>query len=284
VTPPAAEKKEMKDEVALPLAPQHRERFLPVGLVVTGSPGLAAPAWVKRSLARATGIDNPGSGEAARGVLGTAAGGYPPGYAAAAIVMGYLCYLPVGATVGYFNGKAAEKNWQPCVEGLRQELQQMAPGDELRRELKDTLSKYCLVAPVLLAGETPGPDLRRLGIKSLLTVELQRVDLREAVPRGTFFVEMGLRAVVKEVAQGNSLIYQKDLVYANLRPLEKPAGAPVFASSAARGMEAYCGEEGRDVFRQEVATGIRFLVEKLLLDLGLWNDAAVKQRLLSYRP
>jgi len=275
VTKAAPGQPEEKTPVTLPLAPKSRERMLPVGLVVTGSPLLASPAWLKRSLARATGIGNPGSGEVARGVLAGASGGYPPGYAGAAIVMGYLCYLPVGATVGYLSGKAAEKNWQPCIEGLRQELQQMAPAEELRRELKDTLTKYCRVPRVVLAGETPGPDLARQGLKSLLEVELQRVELREALPRGTFFVEVGLRAAVKDVSHGNDPIYQTDLVYANAQPLEKPPGARVYASSPGRRMEAYCGEEGRRVFREEVATGIRFLVEKLLLDLGLWGETAM---------
>lgn len=253
-----------------PLARPNRDQLLPLGLAVAGSPQLKSPAWVKRSLGRATGIGNPGT-EGLPVALMQAGGDSLGGYAGAGIIMGYLLYLPVGATIGYFHGKAAAKTRAPCIEGLRLELQEMAPVAELERQLQDTLAKYLPTAPVSLAGESPIPTMDRQGIKSLLNVALERVEIKEAVPRGTFFVEVALTAQLRDRIRGKTPLFQTTLVYGNLQPLVPPQGTRVPASSPGRKLEAYCGQEGRRIFRAEVVKGLRFLVDRLALDLGLWG-------------
>jgi hypothetical protein len=256
---------------ASPLAPSTRTAFLPLGLVVTvRTQEVESPNWVTRGLSRTTGIGQPGFGEAAGGLLKASAGG--GGYLGASIVMGYLMYLPVGAAIGAIAGTSAAHKWQPCLDELTRELRDLEASALLSRELADTLGKYCSVPPQLLApdaGQEPPADRREL--KSLLKAEISRIAIRESRDRGTFCVEVALKARLEEV-NSQKVVYDRVLVYSAISPLQREAGeVQALKPSTCRKMDEYCGAAGRQVFREEVAAGLRALVDSLLDDLGLFS-------------
>lgn len=253
-----------------PLAPSTRTAFLPMGVVVSGTNEVESPNWVTRGLSRTTGI-GPGFGQAAGSILQASAGGLG-GYAGAGIVMGYLMYLPVGAAIGAIAGTSASHKWQPCLDELTRELRDLEAFALLSRELADTLGKYCPVPPQLLAPDAgQEPPAARRELKSLLKAEISRIAIRECRPRGFFCVEVALKAQLQDIAS-QKVSYDRVLVYSAISPLQRQAGeVQALKPSPCRKMEEYCGAAGRQVFREEVATGLRSLVDKLLDDLGLFS-------------
>jgi hypothetical protein len=110
-------------------------------------------------------------------------------------------------------------------------------------------------------------------LKTLLQAEIQRVQLRECQERGSFCIELALRARLWE-AKKHTLLQEKVLLYSNLHPYRtysetRPYEVATWASSPCRQMEVYCGPEGNQVLRQEIAAGIDSLGERLCFELGL---------------
>jgi hypothetical protein len=250
--------------VSSPLAPGTRKAYLPLGLVVTGAPVLGSPDWAQRSMKRAVGFM---SDDAVRGLADGGVVGWT-------LLSAYVAYLPVGLAAGALAGELAAKKWQPCLEGLTRELQKLDAPALLARELAETLDKYSQVLPVVLSGEgDKGRQASRRGLKSLLRAEISRVNLRECRQRGNFAVEVALKARLEDLT-GQKVFFYQTLVYTAVEPLERVAGEiQTFAPSPCRKMSAYCGPEGCQVFRDEVARGIRYLNDKLLFDLGLWSGS-----------
>jgi hypothetical protein len=116
-------------------------------------------------------------------------------------------------------------------------------------------------------------EAARHGLKTLLQAEIQRVQLRECQERGSFCIELALRARLLE-AKKHTLLQEKVLLYSNLHPYRtyfetRPYEVATWASSPCRQMEVYCGPEGNQVLRQEIAAGIDSLGERLCFELGL---------------
>jgi hypothetical protein len=245
------------DEAA---AASQRPAIFPMGYVTTaGTKDLASPEWVKRSVRRAV---VPEAAELAAGLLQVPGGGL---FAAA-----YVAYLPVGLIVGAIAGKSAEKKYQPCVQDLAQEIKENDPTVALQSKLDERLKKFPAAKTVALPPEgEPLQVASRQGLKSLLQVEVQRIQIRECQERGSFCVEVGIRARLWKIPD-KSLYLDKALVYTGIRPYERlPAEIQVPVPSPCRKMERYCGPEGKQIFREEIAAAIPNLVERLLNEVGM---------------
>ncbi len=106
-------------------------------------------------------------------------------------------------------------------------------------------------------------------LKSLLQVEVQRIQIRECQERGSFCVEVAIRARLWTIPGYNQYL-DKVLVYTGSSPSDRIfSEIQVPAPSPCRKMEAYCGPQGRQVFREEIAAAISNLVDQLLIEVGL---------------
>ena len=255
------------------MLPASSQNWFPMGLVTAGAKEMGSPDWVKRGIQRTTGL------------IGTV----PADQIVAGIVdaqwigLAYLLYLPVGISLGAISGKAAEKKWQPCLQRLSREIQQMDPTRLLRQELQREIKKYSPVPP--LEFETTGISSQegtRRNLRSLLKVEVQRILMRESRERGTFSLEIAIKASLSEMPR-DSVVYNAELVYTNLDPVTCTGKtAPIGATSTlklspCRNMETYCGPEGVKILQEELSHGIHYLVEKLLLELGFFTHTDFKQ-------
>jgi hypothetical protein len=186
-----------------PVAASQRPVIFPMGYVTTaGTKDLGSPDWTRRGIARTTGIGTVPAGEVIKGILDAQWFG-----------IAYLLYLPVGATIGAISGKTAEKKWQPCLQELAKEIKENDPTVALQRKLDERLKKFPAAKTVALQPEgEPLQVASRQGLKSLLQVEVQRIQIRECEERGSFCVEMGIRARLWKIPD-KSLYLDKALVY-----------------------------------------------------------------------
>ena len=238
--------------------------IFPMGYVTSaGTKDLVSPKLVKRSMGR---YAAPKVAEAAAGLMGVPV----LNYLAAAAATAYVAYLPVGLIVGAIAGKSAEKKWQPCLQELAQEIKENDPAAALQSKLDERLKKFHAARTVALPPEgDPFQVSGQRGLKSLLQVEVQRIQIRECQERGSFCVEVAIRARLWKIPD-KSLYLDKALVYTGTSPYERlPSESQVPAYSPCRKMEAYCGPQGRQIFREEIAAAIPNLVERLLSEVGL---------------
>ncbi len=245
------------DEAA---AASQRPAIFPMGYVTSaGTKDLVSPDWTKRGIARTTGIGTVPADKMIKGILDAQWFG-----------IAYLLYLPVGATIGAISGKAAEKKWQPCLQELAQEIKENDPTAALQKKLDEELKKFHGSNTIALPPEgDPFQVSGQRGLKSLLQVEVQRIQIRECQERGSFCVEVAIRARLFKIPD-KSLYLDKALVYTGTSPYELISSeSQVPASSPCRKMEAYCGPQGRQIFREEIAAAIPNLVERLLSEVGL---------------
>ena len=249
-----------------PVAVSQRPAIFPMGYVTgAGTKDLVSPEWVKRSIGRAAALDT-GTAELAAGLMGVPV----LNYAGVAIATAYVAYLPVGLLVGAIAGKSAEKKWQPCLQELAQEIKENDPTAALQRKLGEELKKFHDSKTVALPPE--GEAFKGSGpreLKSLLQIEAQRIQIRECSERGSFCVEVAIRVRLWTIP-GYSQYLDKVLVYTGTRLYERiPSEIQVPGSSPCRKMDAYCGPQGRQIFREEIAAAIPNLVERLLIEVGL---------------
>jgi hypothetical protein len=242
------------------VAASQRQDIFPMGYVTTaGTKDLVSPDWVKRGLARAHWMPD----ETLKGLVGATQVG-------AGLVTAYMIYLPVGLVVGAIAGKSAAKQWQPCLQELARKIKENDPTAALQRKLHEELKKFHDSKTVAVPPEGDpfrGPGQR--GLKSLLQVEVQRIQIRECQERGSFCVEVAIRARLWKIPD-KSLYLDKALVYTGTRPYERiPSEIQVPGSSPCRKMEDYCGPQGKQIFREEIAAAIPNLVERLLIEVGL---------------
>ena len=246
------------------VAVTQRPTIFPMGYVTgAGTKDLVSPEWVKRSIGRAAA---PQTAVLAAGLMGVPVLNYAGAFIAAA----YVAYLPVGLVVGAIAGKSAEKKWQPCLQELAQEIKENNPTPALQRKLNEELKKFPAFKTVALPPEgDPFQVASRQGLKSLLQVEVHRIQIRECSERGSFCVEVGIRARLWKIPD-RSLYLDKALVYTGTSLYERmPSEIQVPGSSPCRKMEAYCGPQGRQIFREEIAAAIPNLVERLFIEVGL---------------
>ena len=245
------------------VAVSQRPTIFPMGYITSaGTKDLGSPEWVKRSIGRAAGTT--GTAELAAGLMGV------PGlnYAGALIAAAYVAYLPVGLIAGAIAGKSAEKKWQPCLQELAQEIKENDPTAALQRKLNEELKKFHDSKTVALPPEgDPFQGSGQRGLKSLLQVEVQRIQIRECSERGSFCVEVAIRARLWKIP-GYSLYLDKVLVYTGTSLYERiPSEIQVPGSSPCRKMEGYCGPQGKQIFREEIAAAIPNLVDQLLSEV-----------------
>jgi hypothetical protein len=244
------------------MAQTTRRLLFPMGLMTAATKDMVSPDWMKRGIARTTGLGTVPGDQLARGILDWQW-----------IGMAYLLYLPVGAAIGAISGKVAESKWRPCLAGLSKEIAKIEPAAMLSQKLIQELTKYGGSQPVALPPGDFYREAARHGLKTLLQAEIQRIQLRECQEQGSFCVELVLRARLWE-ANNHALLQEKILLYSNLHPYRtyskaRPYEVATWASSPCRQMDIYCGPEGSQVLRQEIAAGLDSLVERLCFELGL---------------
>jgi hypothetical protein len=249
-----------------PVAVSQKPAIFPMGYITgAGTKDLGSPEWVKRGIKRGAALDS-GTAEIAAGLMGV------PGlnYAGALIGAAYVAYLPVGLIAGAIAGKSAERKWQPCIQELAQEIKENDPTAALQRKLGEELKKFPDSKTVALPPE--GEAFKGSGpreLRSLLQVEVQRIQIRECSERGSFCVEVAIRARLWTIP-GYSQYLDEVLVYTGTSLYERlPSEIQVPGSSPCRKMEAYCGPQGRQIFREEIDAAIPNLVEQLLTEVGL---------------
>jgi hypothetical protein len=237
--------------------------IFPMGYVTSaGTKDLVSPKLVKRSMGR---YAAPKVAETAAVLMGV------PGvnYLAFAAATAWVAYLPVGLIVGAIAGKSAEKKWQPCLQELAQEIKEIDPAAALQSKLDERLKKFHAAKTVALPPEgDPFQVAGQQGLKSLLQVEVQRLQIRECQER-TFCVEVAIRARLWKLPD-KSLYLDKALAYTGTRPDEPlPSEIQVPYPFPCRTMEDYCGPSGRQIFREEIAAANSNLVHQLLTEVGL---------------
>ena len=253
--------------------PASSRNWFPMGLATSGTKEMGAPDWVIRGVQRTTGLS--GAVPADQLVTGIAQSQW--------IGLAYLLYLPVGVSLGAICGKKAEKKWQPCLQRLAREIQQSDPTKLLRQELQGELSKFSPMPP--LGFESPGvpsQEVTRRNLRSILEVEVTRILMRESRERGTFSLEIALKASLSELP-GKSAVYEAELVYTNPDPViytgktPQNKAAATLKISPCRNLATYCGPEGGKILQEDLLHGIHYLVERLLWELGFFAQTEHKQ-------
>jgi hypothetical protein len=242
--------------------PQTKAIF-PLAYVTTSTRILKRPAWVKDSVKGTTGIGTWMDGDSLAGLstateLGTAA------------AFAYVAYVPVAAAVGTIVGKNAEKKWRPCLEELSREIGEVDPASALQKKLGEELHKFHGATTVALPpGSGSFQTAAQQGAKSFLQAEIQGIQLRQCLERGSFCLWVTLRAQLWGVPE-KSLYLDKVLVYtSSLTPKVLPPEILVLGASPCRKMADYCGALGKQRFREELALAIDNLAKRLSWEMGL---------------
>ncbi|MEE9246009.1 MAG: hypothetical protein V3U63_07385 [Gemmatimonadota bacterium] len=253
-----------------PVKPALLHDLKPVTLATAGREELVSPDWWKRSAKRFLGwySESPVSGSGCAG-----------GYGCAAALMLYLAYLPFGAAIAGADASSAESKWGPCMQNLAQQLRELDPMAQLHRRLKEKLGRHGVSVAGGLANRADlAPVAAREGFKSVLQVEIQRVQMRECEERGAFCLEVAVRARLMDV-RTNQPVYDTVFVYSN--PSRRGVGRSTLpadyeflptAFAKCREMAAYCGESGRKLFKQELARALDLLVDSILPETASVGD------------
>jgi hypothetical protein len=181
-----------------------------------------------------------------------------------AIATAYVAYLPVGAAVGAVAGKNTERRWQPCIQELSREIGEVDPANVLQRKLGEGLNKFHGDTTVALSpGGDPFQTAAQRGAKSLLQADIQSVQLKQCLEQGSFCLQVSLRARLWKVPE-KSLFMDKALVYTS--------------SSSPHKMADYCGEPGKQLFREDLAKAIDNLTNQLCGEIGSFPHAGIKNK------
>ena len=182
----------------------------PIGLVVQHQDKLETPPWISRGMSRFTGIGNPGRVYTPpQSFCNTKA----CGEAAAGVVTLYSMYLPLGSIMGAIYGKYTETKWQPCMNSIRKEIYDYDFASNFSATLNKTFSSRKLHGPSLFKYDhDPLEEAEKLGYKSIIKAEIQRIQLRECSSNGNFCVEIEFHFSVINVKNKQTL-YSKTLLY-----------------------------------------------------------------------
>ena len=107
------------------------------------------------------------------------------------------------------------------------------------------------------------PDGRASGSKSFLQAEIQRIQLKHCQERGSFCLQVSLRGRLWKAPE-KSLFMDKVLDYTS--------------SLSPHKMEDYCGEQGKQIIRKELAKAIDNLAELLFLEISSFPRADIKNK------
>jgi hypothetical protein len=253
-----------KHEVAE--AASKRQAIFPMGYCSTSTRDVVSPSLVKESVKRATGI---GTWMEPETIQGFVAASQITWGASLVPIMAYVAYLPGAAAVGAIVGKSAEKKWQPCLQELVREIGEIDPASALQRKLSEELDRFRDAKTMGLPPGDPTQTATQRGLKSFLQAAIQRIEIKECQERRSFCLQVSLRAQLWKLPEKTS-VYDKVLVYtSSLTPKLQPSEVMVLGPSPCRRMEDYCGAQGKQLFREEIAAAIDSLVKRLSLEMGL---------------
>jgi hypothetical protein len=185
-------------------------------------------------------------------------------------IIAYAAYVPGAAAVGAIVGKSAEKKWQPCLQELAPEIGEIDPAAALQRKLAEELSKFRDSKTVALPLEgDPFQTAAQRGLKSFLQAEIQRIEIKECQEKRSFCLQVSLRAQLWKVPE-KSLYLDKVLIYTSSLPRKfQPSEVWILGTSPCRKMTDYCGAQGKQLFREEMAAAIDNLVKRLSVEMNL---------------
>jgi hypothetical protein len=197
----------------------------------------------------------------------------------AAVACAYVAYLPVGAAVGVVAGKNAARKWQPCLQELSMEIGEVDPASTLQRKLGEELNKFQGGTTVPLSpGGNPFVTAAQQGTKSFLQAEIQRIQIKQCHDWGSFCLQVSLRARLWKVPE-KSLFMDKILVYtSSVSSKLKPSEVMVLGTAPCRKMEDFCGAQGKQIFREDLAIAIDNLAKRLYSEIGSFPRADIKNR------
>lgn len=246
------------------------QAIFPLAYVTTGTRDLASPEWVKESVKGTTGVGTWGND------LASLVGATQIG---AAVAFAYVAYLPVGAAVGAVAGKNTERRWQTCLQELSREVGEVDPASTLQRKLGEELHKsHGDTTEALPPGGDPFQMAAQRGAKSFLQAEIQRIQLKHCLERGSICLLVSLRAQLWKVPE-KSLFMDKVLVYTSSEASKlKPSEVMIPGTAPYRRMEDYCGASGKQLFREDFANAIDNLAKRLYRELGSFPHADIKNR------
>jgi hypothetical protein len=180
----------------------------------------------------------------------------------------FLAYAPVGLLVGSIGGAHSTGKWQPCMDRLAEDLKGFDPAGELSRRLTDLLRNRGLGNSVVPEGAEDFKETsRRLGVKTILPVEILRVSFRECPESWTFSPEVVIRARLVDESTGTTL-REGVFAYGSEKWPKPPYVTGLTPSPACRPIENYC-EEGAPVkMKEELSRAIGLTVEDIV---GQWN-------------
>ncbi|MEC4748862.1 hypothetical protein [Methylomicrobium sp. Wu6] len=236
----------------------------PIGLVIQRQDKFVSPPWTSRGMSRFTGLGDPGKPSSPPPDL---SGLVQCGQACALPIMLYTMYLPVGAIIGAGYGKYTEAKWKPCINSLQKELTQFDFSAKLNEAIDKAFSAKNLSFPVALNHAEPIEEAARLGIKTLINTNIQRIQLRECDLNGTFCIEMVLHFNItdiksRQVLFGKTFLYSQSVAGSQERPYE----IRIQESPTCHPMASYCNSD-RKVFFDQLMKGINALASEVLQSL-----------------
>lgn len=178
------------------------------------------------------------------------------------LIMLGVATVPIAAVGGLIAGEVVERQRRPCHEALVEELRDLQPQKGLGARIRTSLATH-------RPGEPTEPDQNMDDARSLLIVDIMRIELREA-PGNRFAVEVAVRARLFDSATSRAT-YDRSLVYGLVGPrsARRPYEIPVPGSPTPRAIDDYCSAVGRARFRDDVSAAVEALGGQLVVDLGL---------------
>lgn len=235
----------------------------PIGLVIQQHQGnLISPPWITRGMSRFTGLGDPGRVTSTPDLRGC-------DQLCAELLMLYTMYLPVGTVMGAIYGKHIEAKWQPCIESLQKELYQYDFAVRLNEAINKAFSAKNVSPPVKLSlTEDPMEEATRLGIKSVIKADIQRIQLRECSINGTFCLEVVLHFSFTDIKSGQ-VLFGKTLLYSESEAghQERPNEIRTQDKPACYAMKFYCDSD-REVFRNQFMKAMNVMASEILHTLN----------------
>jgi len=175
-----------------PVEAKLTEDLFPMGLLSKETENFMSPNWSSRGIGLATGGE-----ETLKAALQFREAG----------LFLYLLYLPFGIIGGAISGEVNAGRWNECIEGLQKNIGDFTASEILLSTLNDTVPKSYAAKIISLDKENNIFERAdQQGLKSILQIEMLRVQLVECNDRGTFCIEAALRARLWNIA-GQVLLY-----------------------------------------------------------------------------
>ncbi|OGP63091.1 MAG: hypothetical protein A2170_08500 [Deltaproteobacteria bacterium RBG_13_53_10] len=190
-----------------------------------------------------------------------------------------LVYAPIGIGIGEVLGATDARKWQPCIDGLKEEIEQLVPAAGLREQLGKALGDQAVIyetdQPVI---RDPATIAAQHNCQSVLLADIQRIQLREC-NRGMFYVEVATRVRLWD-ARTARYVFDETALYNNPKvtavpgeieppslgwmlplPFPQPYEVVLSAVSPARELKEYCSADGRKIFAEELDTGVSHAIQ-----------------------